>query len=263
MNVFGKRKIFVPFVVVGDPDYDTSKKIIMKMIDEGADMLELGFAFSDPIADGPTIQLADKRALDNDACVDSSFRMIQEIRKYSRIPISLLIYSNLVHRRGIDNFYADAHNAGVDYVLVADVPIEEAGPFLDAARNHGVDTVFIISQTTTYERISLILKNVSGYIYLVSILGVTGARKGVSHDTLDLVRKVTEKTDVPVLVGFGVSEPAHAQKIVTAGADGVIVGSAIVRIIEKNLDDKKKIVDEIGKFVREMKEAVKRATQKY
>ena len=248
-----KEKMFVPFVVVGDPDYDTSKKIIMKMIDEGADMLELGFAFSDPIADGPTIQLADKRALDNGAGVDSSFRMIREIRGYSKIPVSLLVYSNLVYKRGIDKFYADAASAGVDYVLVADVPVEEAGPFVEAARKHGVDAVFIVAQTTTSSRMSLILEKVRGYVYLVSVLGVTGARKGVSDDTLELVRKVKGKTKIPVLVGFGVSEPAHARKLVSAGADGVIVGSAIVKIIEMNLSDKEKMIGKIGEFVRGMK----------
>ncbi len=257
MSVFGKEKLFVPFVVVGDPDYDTSKKIIMKMIDEGADMLELGFAFSDPIADGPTIQLADKRALDNGACVDSSFKMIREIRDKSSVPVSLLVYSNLVHKRGIDKFYADASAAGVDYVLVADVPVEEAGPYVEAARKHGVDAVFIVAQTTTSSRMSLILSKVQGYVYLVSVLGVTGAQKGVSDSTLELVSKVKGQTDVPVLVGFGVSEPAHARKLVSAGADGVIVGSAIVKIIERNLSDKEKMVREIGEFVRGMKDAVR------
>ena len=257
MSVFGKGKLFVPFVVVGDPDYDTSKKIIMKMIDEGADMLELGFAFSDPIADGPTIQLADKRALDNGACVDSSFKLIREVKDCSSVPISLLVYSNLVYRRGIDKFYADAHEAGVDYVLVADVPVEEAGPYIEAAKKHGVNAVFIVAQTTTSSRMSLILEKVRGYVYLVSVLGVTGARKGVSDDTLELVRKVKGKTEVPVLVGFGVSLPAHARKLVSAGADGVIVGSAIVKIIERNVSDKKKMILEIGEFVRGMKDAVR------
>ncbi len=251
-----KEKLFVPFVVVGDPDYDTSKKIIMKMIDEGADMLELGFAFSDPIADGPTIQLADKRALDNGGCVDSSFKMIKEIKGYSKIPVSLLVYSNLVYKRGIDKFYADASDAGVDYVLVADVPVEEAGPFVEAAKKYGVDAVFIVAQTTTSSRMSLILREVCGYVYLVSVLGVTGARSGVSDSTLELVRKVKRETKIPVLVGFGVSEPAHARKLVSAGADGVIVGSAIVKIIERNLSDKEKMVEEIGEFVRGMKDAV-------
>ncbi len=259
MNVFDGRKLFVPFVVVGDPDYDTSRKIIMKMIDEGADMLELGFAFSDPIADGPTIQLADKRALDNGACVDSSFRMIREIKDCSSVPISLLVYSNLVYKRGIDKFYADASAAGVDYVLVADVPLEEAGPYVDAAKKHGIDAVFIVAQTTTSSRMSLILEKVSGYVYLVSVLGVTGARSGVSDSTLELVSKVKGKTDVPVLVGFGVSEPAHARKLVSAGADGVIVGSAIVKIIERNLGDKEKMIGEIGEFVRGMKEGLERS----
>lgn len=249
-------KAFVPFTVLGDPDYETSLGIVKAMIDAGADMLELGFPYSDPIADGPVIQLADKRALDGGMDVDSCFRLISEVREYSSVPISLLVYSNIVFRRGIDKFYADASKAGVDAVLVADIPYEESYPYVDAALKYGIDPVFLVAQTTTPERMSSILKYARGYIYLVSVLGVTGVRKEIEDSTVDLIKRVKGAASIPVAVGFGVSGPVQAQKIVSSGADGVIVGSAIVKIIEQNLSDKKKMIDEISGFVREMKKVL-------
>ncbi|MCK5040208.1 MAG: tryptophan synthase subunit alpha [Candidatus Aenigmarchaeota archaeon] len=256
-EVFAKKKAFIPFTVVGDPDYETSKKIIKTMIDSGADMLELGFAFSDPVADGPTIQFADNRALDSGMKVDSAFRLIKEIRRdYSDIPIGLLVYANLVYNRGIDKFYSDAHDAGIDAVLVADIPYEEAKEYVEAADRNDVAPVFIVAQTTTDERFSRILKIAKGYIYLVSVLGVTGARGKVEEGTLELVKKVKLQTDLPVAVGFGISSKEQAKEIISAGADGVIVGSAIVKIIERNLDDVDGMLREIGGFVGEMKESI-------
>lgn len=256
VNSVFEGKAFIPFTVLGDPDYETSVGIVKAMIDAGADMLELGFPYSDPIADGPVIQLADKRALDGGMNVDSCFRLISEIRAYSDIPISLLVYSNIVFRRGIDKFYADAAKVGVDAVLVADIPYEEAGGYVDAALKYGIDPVFLVAQTTTTERLSSILKYAKGYIYLVSVLGVTGERRDVEGSTVDLIKRVKGVATIPVAVGFGVSLPEHARKIVDSGADGVIVGSAIVKIIERNVSDKEKMVHEIGEFVRGMKEAV-------
>ena len=255
-EVFAKKKAFIPFTVVGDPDYETSKKIIKTMIDSGADMLELGFAFSDPVADGPTIQLADNRAIASGMKVDSAFKLIKEIREYSDIPIGLLVYANLVYNRGIDKFYSDAHDAGVDAVLVADIPYEEAKEYVEAADRNDVAPVFIVAQTTTEERLLEILKMAKGYIYLVSVLGVTGARGKVEEGTLELVKKVKLQTDLPVAVGFGISNKEQAKEIISAGADGVIVGSAIVKIIERNLDDVDGMLREIGGFVGEMKESI-------
>ncbi|MFH1126914.1 MAG: tryptophan synthase subunit alpha [archaeon] len=251
------NKAFVPFTVLGDPDFDTSLEVVKSMIDAGADMLELGFPFSDPVADGPVIQLADKRALDGGMDVDSCFRLIKSISEYSKVPISLLVYSNLVFRRGIDKFYADAAKAGVDAVLVADIPYEEASEYVAAALKYGIDPVFLVAQTTTDGRLSSILKYARGYIYLVSVLGVTGERRKIEDETVELIKRVKKAASIPVAVGFGVSLPVHAQKIVASGADGVIVGSAIVKIIERNLSDKKKMIREIGDFVREMKKALR------
>ena len=248
-ELFKKKKAFIPFTVLGDPDYETSIKIIKSMIDSGADMLELGFPFSDPVADGPTIQLADIRALQNGANTDSAFRLIKKIREYSNIPIGLLIYSNLIYNRGIYKFYSDAHESGVDAVLVADIPYEEAKEYVEAAEKNNIAPVFLVAQTTTEERFSQILKYAKGYIYLVSVLGVTGARGKIEKETFELIKRIKSQTDLPVAVGFGISNKEQAKEVIFAGADGVIVGSAIVKIIEKNLNDVDKMIKEIKEFV--------------
>ncbi len=255
-DMFKAKKAFIPFTVLGDPDFETSKDIIKAMIDSGADMLELGFPYSDPIADGPTIQLADKRALDAGATTNRAFRLIKEIRNYSGIPISLLVYSNLIYKRGIEKFYRDAKESGVDGVLVADIPFEESEEYTAAAKKHNISPVFLVAQTTTPRRLKEILKCAGGYLYLVSVLGVTGKRKTIEDATINLIKTTKKETSLPLAVGFGVSSPKHVKKLVSAGADGVIVGSAIIQIIERNLGDKKKMIDEVGEFVWVMKEAI-------
>ncbi|MEA3343175.1 MAG: tryptophan synthase subunit alpha [archaeon] len=255
-NMFKAKKAFIPFTVLGDPDFDTSKDIIKAMIDSGADMLELGFPYSDPIADGPTIQLADKRALDAGATTNRAFRLIKEIRNYSSIPISLLVYSNLIYKRGIEKFYKDAEQSGVDGVLVADIPFEESEEYTQAAKKHNISPVFLVAQTTTLRRLKQILKCAGGYLYLVSVLGVTGKRTTVEDATIELIKRTKMETNIPLAVGFGVSSPEHVKTLVSSGADGAIVGSAIIQIIERNLSNKKKMIKEIGAFVKEMKSAL-------
>ncbi len=254
----GKEKAFIPFVVLGDPDYKTSVKIIKKLINY-ADILELGMAFSDPIADGKTIQAADVRALNSGMTPKRAFKLIKEIRKLNmKIPIGLLVYYNLIYRRGIDCFYKDAKKAGVDSILAADVPIEEATPLLKAAEKHKINQIFLITPTTTQKRMKKILMHTSGFVYMVTLLGVTGARKKLGQETIKLIKGVRPLTKLPICAGFGISRPEHVRAVIKSGADGAIVGSAIVDLIAKNLRNKKKMLDDIAYFAREMKKATKR-----
>lgn len=253
-----KEKALVPFVVVGDPDYNTSLKIVKTLIDSGADILELGIPFSDPIADGPTIQGADIRALNKKINTDKIFSFIKQLRKHNnKIPIGLLVYANLILQRGISKFYADAAKAGIDSVLVADLPIEEADEYIKAARKHKIDTVFIVSPLTSNERLKKIVAKTRGFVYVVSRLGVTGARADLQEGTLKLLRSIRPKTKLPLCVGFGISKPEHVKAVLKAGADGAIVGSAVVKIIEKNLRNKKAMLKKIENYVRLMKTATK------
>ncbi len=249
-----KEKALVPFVVVGDPDYKTSLEIVKTIIDNSADILELGMPFSDPIADGPTIQAADVRSQNSGMDTDKFLNFIKEVRSYNKkIPIGILIYSNLIYQRTIDKFYKDAKEAGIDSVLIADLPIEEADEYIKAARKNKIDTVFIVSPLTSNQRLKQITKKVKGFIYVVSRLGVTGARTELQKGTLDLLKRIRPQTNLPLCVGFGISTPDHVKEIIKAGADGAIVGSAIVKIIENNLDNKPNTIKNIANFIKSLK----------
>lgn len=244
---------FIPFFVMGDPDYETSLEVVRTALAAGADMLELGIGFSDPIADGPTIQAADIRALRAGMTVDRSFQFIREIRRFSQAPIGLLVYCNLIYRRGIDRFFAEARDAGVDGILAADVPIEEAGPILKAGERCQVDPIFMVTPATTDTRLEAILKKARGFLYMVALLGVTGARRTVHPSALRLLRKVRSRTDTPVCAGFGISRPEHVRQLAASGADGAIVGSAVVDILARNLENRRRMVREVASYVRRMK----------
>lgn len=253
-----KERALVAFTVIGDPNYKTSLEIVKKIIDAGADILELGLPFSDPIADGPTIQAADNRALKNKFNTDKAFQFIKSLRKFNNdIPIGLLVYGNLIFQRGINKFYNDAARAGVNSVLAADVPLEESDEYVKAARKHKIDTVFIVSPLTSNSRLKKIDKKTRGFIYVVSRLGVTGARTSLEASTLSLIKRIRSSANNPLCVGFGISKPEHVKAVIKAGADGVIVGSAIVNLIEKNINNKKRMLDKIGNYVKSMKNATK------
>ncbi|MEN6443093.1 MAG: tryptophan synthase subunit alpha [Methanoregula sp.] len=260
-EVFRKKgnTAFIGFTVAGDPDRHTSVNIARALIAGGTDILELGVPFSDPIADGPTIQRADERALAAGTTPDTIFSIVQEIRSDSLVPIVLLTYYNTVYRRGIDRFYRDARDAGVDGILIADMPVEESDEAVQTAAMYGIDPIFLVSQTTTDDRIDRIANRARGYLYLVSVLGVTGTREKVSLDALDLLHRVRNHTSLPLALGFGIATPVHVETCVRAGADGVIVGSAIVDIVEKNLYDRKAMMSALTSYVSLMKAATKRS----
>jgi tryptophan synthase alpha chain len=244
-----KHAAVIPFFVIGDPDYKTSLAIVKNAVDAGADILELGIPFSDPIADGPTIQKADIRSLKKGMTVKKALAFIKEVKKHKDLPIGLLMYYNLIFQYGTEKFFRDCHNAGVNSVLVADLSIDDADEILSPAKNAGLDTVFMVTPNTNPQRLKLIASKTTGFIYAVSLLGVTGSRSTLSNAVDGLVKNIKKATDVPVCVGFGISKPEHAAQVAKAGADGVIIGSKIVGLIEDNLKNKKKCLSEISKFI--------------
>lgn len=227
-----KKPLFVPFVVLGDPDRKRSAGIIRKLVENGADALELGLPFSDPPADGPVIQAADTRALKSGIRMDHCFRLIGEIRKYTDIPIGLLVYFNLVLQRGLENFYRDCAASGVDSVLIADLPLEHAGEAVPIAISHGIAPIFLISEVTSDKRLKEIAGLAEGYLYVVSYLGVTGAADSVLEEKMsDLIGRARKFSGLPLIAGFGINNLRQVEAAIGAGADGIIVGSRIVREI--------------------------------
>jgi len=247
------RAALIPFFVIGDPDFETSLAVVKAAVDAGADVLELGIPFSDPIADGPTIQRADIRALASGMTVQKALQFIKQVTDHKPIPIGLLVYYNLVYQYGTEKFLKDFKVAGGASVLVADLSIDDADEIAIPAKDAGLETVFMVTPVTPDGRANRIAEKTTGFIYTVSLLGVTGARESLSDTVKPLVTRLKELTDVPVCVGFGVSTPRHAKEIASAGADGVIIGSKIVKMIEDNLDDKQKMQTEIRNFITEVK----------
>lgn len=264
-NAFAQLKArqegaFVPFVTLGDPGPEQSLKIIDTLIEAGADALELGIPFSDPLADGPTIQNATLRAFASGVTPTQCFEMLAAIRqKHPTIPIGLLMYANLVFNRGIDEFYAECARVGVDSVLVADVPVEESAPFRQAAMRHNVAPIFICPPNADDELLRQIASYGRGYTYLLSRAGVTGAENKAALPLHHLVEKLAEYHAAPPLQGFGISSPAQVTAAIEAKAAGAISGSAIVKIIEKNVDKPEQMLAELKAFVSGMKAATRKA----
>lgn len=250
-----KSPAFIGFIVAGDPDPTTSLRAAKALIDGGTDILELGVPFSDPVADGPVIQKADERALKAGTTPIVVFDIVRQVRTFSNVPVVLLTYCNLVLRRGIDRFYREAAEAGVDGILIADMPFEESDEVTGIAARHGIDPIFLVAQTTSNQRIRAIASRAGGYLYLVSVLGVTGARENVDAGSIELLRRVRQHTTLPIAPGFGISAPEHVRTYADAGADGVIVGSAIVRIVEEYKDKPDMMERELQSYVQRMKRA--------
>ncbi|MFC4699019.1 tryptophan synthase subunit alpha [Glaciecola siphonariae] len=251
-----KQGAFVPFVMVGDPDLETSFDIIRTLVESGADALELGIPYSDPIADGPTIQKASIRALNNKVRPDGCFELIRKIRDmFDDIPIGLLLYSNLVLAKGLEGFYKQASEAGVDSILIADVPLREADRFIDVAQAHNIQQILIAPPNASEETLSAIGDKSSGYTYLLGRAGVTGAETAADIPAAALIDKLKQYEVAPPLLGFGISTPAQVKSAIAGGAAGAISGSATVNIIEKHLDDKNAMLKSLGEFVSAMKTA--------
>ncbi|MFC3395636.1 tryptophan synthase subunit alpha [Brenneria rubrifaciens] len=253
-----KEGAFVPFVTLGDPSPEQSLKIVDTLIAAGADALELGVPFSDPLADGPTIQDATLRAFAAGVTPGHCFEMLAAIRqKYPDVPIGLLMYANLVFSNGIDAFYQRCADVGVDSVLVADVPVEESSPFRAAAQRHGIAPIFICPPNADDDLLREVASYGRGYTYLLSRAGVTGTEKRAQLPLHHLVAKLREYHAAPPLQGFGISEPSQVRESLSTGAAGAISGSAIVRIIEKYQHQPVEMLSQLHTFVSEMKAATR------
>ena len=244
------------YVVAGDPSLDDTERIVHALYAAGVDAIELGIPFSDPVADGPSIQAAAQRALDRGVTVAKTLDTLHRIRESSEIPVVLMTYYNPVHRYGLDRFAADAKTAGADATILTDLTPEESAPWITAARAQDLDTVFLLAPTSTPERIRVVGELSTGFVYCVSRTGVTGARADVPADLPELVSRARARANAPVCVGFGISEPDHVRRI-GGFADGVVVGSALVSLIAKSAGDPE-LPERVHAYAAAMKAATRR-----
>lgn len=251
-----KRKALIGFISAGDPDYATSLVLIKAMIDNGIDILELGIPFSDPTADGAVIQAASQRSLKNGFTLRKVFAMITEIRQYAEIPIIIFSYYNPVMQLGGRNFYDLAMQSGADGALIVDLPIDEANELTEQFPDANLDLIRLVAPTSPKERMRYIAENSAGFIYLISQTGVTGKSNADHKEVAALVKELKAATDVPICVGFGISN-ADDVRVMSAISDGVIIGSAFERVIAENLGQKAEVIAEkLGKLVQEFKTAL-------
>lgn len=248
------EKALITFITAGDPDLPTTKELIFTLEKSGADIIELGIPFSDPAADGPTIQLSSERAVKKGVHLNDVLGLVKEVRETSEVPIVLFGYYNPVFSFGLKKFAKSARAAGADGVLIVDLPPEEADELKTELDQVGMDLIFLLTPTSDEGRMRLVSGKASGFIYFVSVTGVTGARTELSERLPSFVKKVRRFTDVPVGVGFGISTPEQAKEV-SAYSDGVIVGSAIINIIAKNAGSKD-LLKKVGSFVSALKGAI-------
>lgn len=241
------RKAFIAYITAGDPDLEATEKLVYALEEAGVDIIELGVPFSDPMADGPTIQAASQRALKHNVSLSDILRLVSSIRQRSQIPIALMTYYNPVYHMGDEKFVALCKSSGVDGVIIPDLPPEEAKILRSLALESELATVFFMAPTTTDERLKKIVQATTGFLYYVSLTGVTGARSSLSRSIASDLRRAKRLTDKPVCVGFGISTAEHVRE---AGrfADGVIVGSAIIKEIEKKIGQKD-MVSHVARYV--------------
>jgi len=251
--------ILVCYVVAGYPDVQTSQNVIDSLVKGGADIIEIGIPFSDPIADGPTIQAASNSALKRGITPEKALHLAKSARKkYPALPLLVMTYSNILVRPGMEKFMSQAKANGIDGFILPDLPVEEAEAYSAAASRLGLATVFLSSPNTTPARLKKIVGSTSGFLYLVSVYGITGARKSFEDYTLNAVKSAKQAAGgkVPVAVGFGISTPAHVRFMIGAGADAVIVGSAIIERMAKSSG--RKMLSELQEFAKSMKKACKK-----
>jgi len=252
LNAFKNGKAFIPFVTCGDPSLDVTEEIVYAMVRAGADLIELGIPFSDPMAEGEAIQDANIRALKHKVTTDDVFELVKKLRKTVEIPIVFMTYANVVFSYGKDRFISTCKEIGIDGIILPDIPFEEKNEFSDVCEKYDVDFISLIAPTSN-ERIKVSAKEAKGFVYCVSSLGVTGTRTEITTDIGGMVKLVKDVKDIPCAVGFGISTPEQAKKMAEY-ADGVIVGSAIVKICGKYGKD---CVPYVEEYVKSMKDAIK------
>lgn len=253
-TAFADGKAFIPFITCGDPDLETTAKVVRAAAENGADLIELGIPFSDPTAEGPVIQGANIRALAGGVTTDKIFDFVKELRSDVKIPMVFMTYANVVYSYGAERFMIKCRETEMDGIVIPDLPFEEKGEFADAAKKYGIDLISLIAPTSD-KRIAMIAREAEGFIYLVSSLGVTGVRSEINTDLGSITKIIRENTDVPCAIGFGISTPEQA-KDMAAVSDGAIVGSAIIRLLEKYGKD---AAPYVGEYVKSMKQAVMEA----
>ena len=253
-SAFEKGKAFIAFITCGDPDLETTAAVVRAAVENGADLIELGIPFSDPTAEGPVIQGANLRALNGGVTTDRIFDLVRELRRDVTVPMVFMTYANVVFSYGADRFLSTCRAVGIDGLILPDLPYEEKEEFLPDCRRYGVDLISLIAPTSE-NRIATVAKEASGFIYVVSSLGVTGVRSEITTDIGAMVKLIRANSSLPCAVGFGISTPEQAKKM--AGlSDGAIVGSAIIKLIEKHGKD---AAAPVGEYVRRMKEAIRSA----
>lgn len=250
-EAFQNGKAFIPFITCGDPDLETTGKIVRAAVENGADLIELGIPFSDPTAEGPVIQGANLRALSGGVTTDMIFDFVRELRQDVTIPLVFMTYANVVFSYGAEDFISTCAEIGIDGIILPDLPFEEKGEFQPICAKYGVDLISLIAPTSD-DRIAMIAKEAEGFLYIVSSLGVTGTRSEITTDLSAIVKVVRENTDIPCAIGFGISTPEQAKKM--AGiSDGAIVGSAIIKLMDQH---GREAAEPVGAYVREMKRAI-------
>lgn len=249
-----KDKALITYIMCGDPSLDMTEKLIYALEEGGADIIELGVPFSDPLADGPVIQRASERALHNDTTLGDVLNLVNRVRSYSKIPIVLMTYYNVIYKYDECSFVKDAASAGVDGVIIPDLPPEEGKNLIEASRKHKLDAIFLLAPTSNDRRISLVAKKTAGFIYYVSLTGVTGTRETLSDTIAPMVARIKKATHKPVAVGFGISDVKQAVEVSTV-ADGIVIGSAIVKLIEE-ASKQGNVLDSVRDFVHKIKIAI-------
>jgi len=251
-----KEKALIAYIMIGFPNEKATITTIRGLVKGGADIIELGFPFSDPLADGPVIQNASTISLEKGTKITKFFSLVKKIRKETDIPLVLMTYTNILYHKGYSKFISEAKKAGIDGFILPDMSVEESKEYLKAAKNNA-DTIFLISPNTNKTRVQKITKASSGFLYLVAVFGTTGVKTGIKKYTLDAIKQVKKQTKgkIPIGVGFGISTPEDVKKYIKAGADAVIVGSAYLKLIEKTPQNK--LESKITSFTKSLKKQTK------